>query len=223
MFDTTRLNYGMPSNLVNVWRSWDKAGTANKSKKGRGAFTVGAKIGIDDGNRIWILDIIRVRYGSYDREKLICDTAEMDGNNVKVCVEQEPGSGGKESAEGTVSRLIGYHIVIDRPVGDKETRADPFSVQVNAGNVWLIPGEWNKDFVDEMKFFPFSTTKDQIDACSAGFSKLSVKKIRVGGMRSRYDSNVKINPHEINSKKKTEDAIMNKIKKRIRSMSNRNA
>lgn len=211
MFDTTRLNYGMPSKLVTVWRSWDKAGTANRSKKGRGAFTVGAKIGMDDGNRIWILDIIRVRLGSYDREKLICDTAEEDGKNVKICVEQEGGSGGKESAEGTVSRLIGYHIVVDRPVGDKETRADPFSVQVNAGNVWLVPGEWNDDFVNEMKFFPFSTTKDQIDACSAGFSKLGNKKIRVGRMRSRYEPDIRLDQHQIEKTRENR-------KKRIKSM-----
>lgn len=192
MFNTEKLNYGHPVDLVEVWRSWDKAGTPGKSNrranKGRGAYTVGVKIGKDSAGRVFVLDVIRVRLSSFDREKLIYDTAEYeDGRKVKICIEQEPGSGGKESAEGTVRRLLGFHVTVDRPQGDKETRADPFSVQVNAGNVWIVPGSWNKEFVEEMKFFPFSTTKDQIDAASAGFAKLSIHKRRIGGMKKRHE------------------------------------
>lgn len=184
MFDVSRLKYGVPSKLVRVIRYWDKAGTAGKTKRGRGAFTVGLEMGLDDEDRIFILDVIRVRMDSYDREKLIVETADNDGYDVRIGIEQEGGSGGKESAEGTVRRLAGYRVTLDIPHGDKETRADPFSVQVNAGNVHLVPGDWNYEYVKEMRFFPFSSTKDQIDASSGAFAMLQIKRQRVGGMKS---------------------------------------
>ena len=102
-----------------------------------------------------------MRFDSYDREKLIRSTAHDDGD-VLIGLEQEGGSGGKESTESTVRRLLGFNIRIDVPRGDKETRADPFSVQVNAGNVYLVPGEWNADYVDEMKYFPFASPRTRL-------------------------------------------------------------
>jgi len=185
MFDVKKLNYGMPRRLVKVVRYWDKAATASVSKKGRGAFTVGLKMGLDIDGRIFILDVIRVRLDSFNRENLIKNTAVNDSYGVVVGLEQEPGSGGKESAMNTVQRLLGFRVSIDRPQGDKEARADPFSTQVNGGNVWLVPGEWNEDYVKEMKFFPYSTTKDQIDASSGAFNMISGGRKRCGAIRSR--------------------------------------
>lgn len=188
MFDTSRVKYGLPDNLRRVVRYWDKAGTAHKTKKGRGAWTVGVKMGVDNDNRLFILDVVRVRMDSYDREKLIKNTAVADGTKVKIIVEQEGGSGGKESAEGTVRRLMGYSITVDSPKGDKEVRADPFSVQVNGGNLTLVPGPWNEAYIEEMKFFPFSTTKDQIDASAGAFAALAVRqRRRVGAMPTRAE------------------------------------
>ena len=91
-------------------------------------------------------------------------------------MEQEPGSGGKESAEASIRNLIGFSTYKDRPQGDKAFRADPFSVQVNEGNVLLLKGEWNQEFIEEYRFFPFSTYKDQVDAGSGAFNKLIGKK-----------------------------------------------
>jgi predicted phage terminase large subunit-like protein len=140
---------------------------------------------VDEDGRIFVLDVIRVRMDSYDREKLIHLTAVRDGKHVLVGIEKENGSGGKESAEGTIRRLIGFKVKADRPVGDKETRADPYSTQVNGGNVTLVPGEWNDDYISEMKFFPYSTTKDQIDASSGAFNLLACGRKRVGGMKDK--------------------------------------
>lgn len=185
MFNVKKLRLGLPKHLVKIVRYWDKAGTAHQAKKGRGAFTVGAKVGIDDAGRVFILDIIRERMDSYDREYLIKETAVADGKPVRVGLEQEGGSGGKESAEGTVRRLLGFNVQVDVPKGDKEVRADPFSTQVNAGNVFLVPGAWNKAFIEELRFFPFSTTKDQVDACAGAIALLAIQTKRVGAIQSR--------------------------------------
>lgn len=161
-----------------VVRFWDKAGTL-----GGGAYTVGIKMGITKDNRVFILDVIRVQLDSYEREKLIRQTARMDGLGTIVGLEQEGGSGGKESAENTVRRLIGFKMKVINPKGKKEERADPFSTQVNSGNVYMLEADWNETYIDELKFFPVSTYKDQVDASSGCFSVLLKGLRRIGGMR----------------------------------------
>jgi predicted phage terminase large subunit-like protein len=158
-------------------RYWDKAATL----KG-GAYTVGAKMALDEFDKPWILDIIRVQLDSGARERLILETARLDGKKVKQIVEQEPAGSGKESAESTVKRvtLAGYRCTMDKVSGDKELRADPFSQHVNMGNVVLLNAPWNKALIEEMRFFPRSKYKDQIDACSGGFAMLVKTRLKIG-------------------------------------------
>ena len=85
-------------------------------------------------------------------------------------------SSGKEGAESTIRNLAGFVAFAERPTGDKAFRADPVSVQVNNGNVLLLAGIWHRAFLDELRFFPFSSFKDQTDAFSGAFSKLTQKK-----------------------------------------------
>ena len=62
----------------------------------------------------------------------------------------------------------------ERPTGDKAVRAEPLSVQVEAGNVYLVEGPWNKDYMDEVKVFPHGKYKDQVDGSSGAFNKLAL-------------------------------------------------
>jgi predicted phage terminase large subunit-like protein len=153
-------------------RYWDKAAT-----KDAGAYTAGVKMTLISDGRWIIEDVKRGRWGSAERERIIQQTAEADGQNVQIWVEQEPGSGGKESAEGTIRNLAGYSVYAERPTGDKTSRADPFSVQVNNGNISLLIGAWHREYIEELRFFPFSTFKDQVDASSGAFNKLVNKRI----------------------------------------------
>jgi predicted phage terminase large subunit-like protein len=156
---------------------WDKAGTA-----GGGAWTVGvlmAKSRNQAVPRFIIRKIVRGQWEAGQRESIIKAEAQLTGRNVAVVIEQEPGSGGKESAQSTIRNLAGIKCVADRPSGDKALRADPFSVQVNVGNVGIVDGPWLAAYLDEMRFFPFSTYQDQVDASSGAFNYLAQVK-RVG-------------------------------------------
>jgi predicted phage terminase large subunit-like protein len=123
-----------------------------------------------------VLDVKRGQFGTDKREKVIKAYAEADGTNVPVYIEQEPGSGGKESAEATIRNLIGYACYADRPTGDKVFRADPYSVQVNNGAFKILKADWNHAFVEEHRFFPYGTYKDQVDSAAAAFNLLAGKK-----------------------------------------------
>lgn len=182
-FKTGKINIetAIPTHWICKCRFWDKAGT----KGGKGAFTVGLLMGQDLDKRWWILDVVRDRLGSFEREVLIKQIAMIDGYSILIGIEQEPGSGGKESAENTVRNLAGWTVIIDKPSGSdssKEARADPFSVQVNAGNVYLKQAEWNADYINELKYFPRSTFKDQVDSSSGAFNALTRRRRRAGSL-----------------------------------------
>jgi predicted phage terminase large subunit-like protein len=111
-----------------------------------------------------------------DREREIKEIAKLDGRRIRIAVEQEPGSGGKESAESTIRNLAGWRVTADRPTGEKAVRAEPYAAQVQAGNVLLVKGGWTKDFIDEHVAFPVGRTKDQVDAAAAAFNLLTLRK-----------------------------------------------
>jgi predicted phage terminase large subunit-like protein len=158
-------------NITKTVRYWDKAGS-----EGTGAYTVGTKMCRLKSGKWIIIDVVRGQWSSEKREKIIRQTAEADGYNTTVYIEQEPGSGGKESAMSTVRNLEGFACYRDLPTGNKEYRADPFSVQVNEGNVMMLRGDWNAKFREELRYFPFSTYKDQVDSASGAFAKLVIRK-----------------------------------------------
>ena len=161
-----------PVDIAETVRYWDKAGTA----KG-GAYTAGVKMSRMKSNKLVITDVKHGQWGTEEREALIRETAENDGTQVVVWHEQEPGSGGKESAQATTRNLLGYVAHPDRPTGDKISRADPYSVQVNNGNVSLLRASWNTSFIEEHRYFPFGTYKDQVDAASGACAKLAAKRL----------------------------------------------
>lgn len=168
-----------PGEYKQVVRYWDKAGTA-----GGGAFTVGVKMAEDLHGRFWVLEVVRGQWDTARREAQIRATAFRDGTGVLIGIEQEPGSGGKESAENTVRSLAGYMVEVDKPSGNEQSkvmRADPFSAQVNIGNVALNPAGWNADYVEELAYFPYSQYKDQVDSSSGAFNLLMKPRITIGG------------------------------------------
>ena len=161
----------IPGRIAKIVRSWDKAGTP-----GGGCFSAGIKMGIlEDGNFI-VLDSIHGQWRAEQREQIMLQTAITDGHSVRIVIEQEGGSGGKESAEATVRNLKGFTVDVDRPSGNKELRAEPFATQMNMGNVFILQGEWNKSYIDELRMFPRGKYKDQVDASSQAFSRLVSKK-----------------------------------------------
>ena len=172
------------TNIDEIVRYWDNAGTDKKDNPGA-AHTAGVKIarlkpGNPFGREYLIMDVVRGQWESEEREAMKKLTAQMDGVNVKIYVEQEPGSSGKDVAKSTVKTLTGFAVYPETASGDKIRRADPFSVQVNWGNVALLRGPWNAVYIDEMGSFPFGKWKDQIDASSGAFNKVHIGTKKAG-------------------------------------------
>ncbi len=99
-------------------------------------------------------------------------TAEQDGKEVEISLPQDPGQAGKVQARDFVAMLAGYVVKAEPETGDKVTRAEPFSAQCEAGNVYIVSGDWNADYIDELCLFPGGSFKDQVDASSGAFGRL---------------------------------------------------
>jgi predicted phage terminase large subunit-like protein len=160
--------------------SVDKAGTEG----GDGAYTAIVLMHKLKDGRFVIERVVRGHWGALDREKQIKRWAEHDRENLKrissrftVVIEQEPGSGGKESAEATIRNLAGFTCIADKPGSgrSKEVRAEPFAAQVQGGNVYLVAQypNWIPDFLEEAESWPHGVSKDQIDAAAQAFSHLA--------------------------------------------------
>jgi predicted phage terminase large subunit-like protein len=152
----------------------DKAGTEG----GEGAYTAMVLMhAMVDGTFV-IEHVTRGHWSALERERKIKLWAQSDRKNLRgsyeIGVEQEPGSGGKESAEATIRNLAGFRVFADRVTGSKEVRAEPFAAQVQGGNVKLVAGEWQIALLDEMESFPNGKYRDQVDACSGAFNRLTM-------------------------------------------------
>jgi predicted phage terminase large subunit-like protein len=164
----------VPAGLHEI-RYWDKAGTQDG-----GAYTAGVKIGRNEQTgRFTVTHVVRGQWSAHQREQVIKNQAILDGPNVEQWIEQEPGSGGKESAQNTVLNLAGFVVHVDRVTGDKATRAYPLAAQVEAGNVDVLLEAWTDAYIDELHNFDPEAGgyKDQVDASSGAFNKLALRPI----------------------------------------------
>jgi predicted phage terminase large subunit-like protein len=150
-------------------RYWDKASLA-----GKGDWTAGVRMAVDTDGVYWVEDVIRGQWSALERNRVILQTAALDGDDCEIGLEQEPGSGGKESAEISVKQLAGYMVHTDRPTGDKLTRARQFAAQCEARNVKIVRGDWNAAFLDELHGFPEAKNDDQVDSAASGFNRLAL-------------------------------------------------
>jgi predicted phage terminase large subunit-like protein len=223
MFDVEQISIhpiGEPlPKFTKVVRFWDKAGTTAK-EDARAARTAGVKQALTEEGITYILDVKRGRWNTGVREKIIRNTARRDGHVVAVGLEQEPGSGGKESAQKTKKMLRGHRVYVLRPTGDKEKRAVPFSVEVNMGRVVVVPGPWVKEYLKELMYFPYGRFKDQVDASSGGQSVFETGMRVAGGVsfRNRVEEEVSegINYRTFKSRRKVSKSPKEVVEKYLK-------
>jgi predicted phage terminase large subunit-like protein len=162
-----------------IVRGWDLAATDGSNSK-KAAYTVGAKLQLAEGN-IYICDIDRKQASASGVEKMIKVNAQMDGYKVLQDFPQDPGQAGK-AQKLTIGKLLhGYTFTFSPETGSKEARAQPLAAQCESGNVYLVRGPWNDQFLNEAALFPNGEFKDQVDACTRAYSSLLRKRRRLIG------------------------------------------
>ena len=169
MFKTDQLEIVdvLPATAKKVCRGWDLAAT-----KDGGDYTAGVKIWDGADGYFYVEDVERGQWDTDVVDSTLKLTANLDGKLTAIRLPQDPGAAGKTVAKSHTRLLAGYNVSILPVSGDKVTRASPFSSQVNAGNVRLIRGAWNKEYITELKSFPLGKNDDQVDASADAFNHL---------------------------------------------------
>jgi predicted phage terminase large subunit-like protein len=129
--------------------------------------------------------ILDRKYGQYSAESVdawIRTTADDDGQQTAVILEQEPGSAGKRLLAQQVKALHGYRVHWYSPGARKLARAVPVARAAAQGRIYYIKAEWNDSFLTEIESFTGTsadTHDDQVDALSLGFGHLEGNVRRV--------------------------------------------
>jgi predicted phage terminase large subunit-like protein len=137
---------------------------------------VGVKLGkLNSGNWV-VLNVVRIRDTPLKVEQLVLNTAQHDGVECTVGLEQDPGSAGVADVDNMVRKLAGFSIKVFKPTKDKITRAGPVSAQAEAGNIFIVRAAWNDAFLTSLENFPPENQvghDDDVDALSGAFNSLA--------------------------------------------------
>lgn len=158
-------------------RAWDLAATEHG-----GDYTAGPLMHRHtQTGRFYITDLAHGQWSPKGVENVVASCAEADGPGVKIWIEQEPGSAGKNLIEHYVADVLrGFDVKGEKGTGPPEVRAQPFLAAVEAGLVYCVKAPWNKKLVNELDTFPEGDHDDIIMACALGYRKLT--KGRFGGI-----------------------------------------
>lgn len=147
-------------------------GTAKKSQDPD--YTASCKGKVVDGIT-YILDVTNERMSPAQTNTAMKNTATQDeamGIRVAIRFEQEGGASGKRDAYNIVTAMQGYDIRGVPVQKDKFERAKPLAAQALAGNVKLLRGAWNEEFLVQLHGQPDSPHDDMMDAASGMYNEL---------------------------------------------------
>lgn len=151
-------------------RAWDLAST-----EGGGDWTVGPLLGrYPSTNSCTILNLMRKQYSPAQVEQLVRRTAEADGPDVTILIEQEPGSAGKALVQHYITNVLhGFNVIAVPTQGiSKVARAMPFIAAAEFGRISMIQASWNEELVHEFDHFPSGDHDDIVDTLSMGYNHL---------------------------------------------------
>ena len=161
---------------VTMWvRRWDLAATEPSEVNPSPSATASVLMGRRSNGRLVIADGISLRKPANIIRDVILNTAQQDRafhKRVTTVIPQDPGQAGKDQSASLIAHLYGYIVKAVRETGPKATRAEPLSAQWQAGNVDIVEGFWNRDYLREMASFPSeekTTHDDYVDASSGAF------------------------------------------------------
>lgn len=168
--------------VVRSVRHWDLAASEPSPSYPDPDYTVGTKLGLLESGFVVVLDVTRARLNPGEVEELTRATAEADGRETIIGLEQEPGSAGKGQVEHFRRRVLrGFIVQDDKPTGDKATRAVAVASAMSKGDVLAVRGDWLSSWLSELDGFPAGGHDDQVDSLAGAHTLL----LRGGAMTTQ--------------------------------------
>jgi predicted phage terminase large subunit-like protein len=157
-------------------RFWDFAATEQKGNNDPD-YTASALVGITKDKQFCIADVQEFRGTPLQVQKKVEETARRDSPSVEVVWEEEGGSGGKFVSD-QLRRVVlcGFSARGLRSDTSKSERAKAPSAATEAGNVFIVRGDWNKKFTNQLCKFPNAAHDDMVDTFTGAYRVLAGKR-----------------------------------------------
>lgn len=164
----------IPEEISQECRFWDFAATAQEGSNDPD-WTAGVRLARGKSGNIYIRDCQHWRESPLGNEKRAAATAQLDGNSVRQRMEQEPGASGKSIVDHYARTVFfGFDFAGKPSLKKKILRWSPLSAAAEQGRVFLVKGDWNRDFCDELEGCKGEDEKnDQADAASGALEELA--------------------------------------------------
>lgn len=159
MFDNRWLD--TPIIAVRRVRYWDLAAT-EANEHNDPDYSVGTRLALLSDGRLVVEDVQRFRKNPAGTEAHVKAVAQMDGPGVSIYIEQEPGSAGKQLISNWSRHILpNYHVAGHAKTRSKEEMIVPVSARASQGDILVVRGSWNSDWLDELTAFPAVGHDDQ--------------------------------------------------------------
>ena len=159
----------VPDWVVKQVRFWDLAATEKKmiGKKNNPDETIGSLLGVNkERDKFVIEDQVGGAWAWKTIKEMVVEVARRDGQEVTVCFEQEPASGGKnqvaELSEVIKSALPGWNVssIEAKKLGDRVLAANTWFGEAAKGSFYIVSGLWNESFFAQLEVFPTKAAHD---------------------------------------------------------------
>jgi predicted phage terminase large subunit-like protein len=148
-------------------RGWDLALSTDTIAD----FSCGARACMDANKNFYLLDMDRKKRAWLEQKSRIVTLARREVADGVITVEAV--SAFKIGTAELRSELSGAMMVKEfTPSIDKVSRAMEWMPKIDGGQFYMVEGDWNAEFVDELEQFPNGTHDDQIDAVTVAHAAL---------------------------------------------------
>ena len=162
-----------PVTVLDRVRVWDRAATKFDGTNDPD-WTAGVLLSRNTDGMFFVEDVVHMRETPLEVERAMENTAQQDGPRTRIIIFQDPGSAGVKEADDMVRKMARYSIKVlpcARGSGENSplvTLSKPASAQAERGNVKLVKGRWNPEFLDELNAVPIGRHDDMAYAFAAG-------------------------------------------------------
>lgn len=133
-------------------RYFDRASTVPSPQNPDPDWTVGLKVRHVDGE-FFVMHMERFRERPHGVKTRIKNMASQDGLPVEIFLEGDPGSAGEFEIDAYITFLAGFTVRTNKPTKNKYERAKPAMAQAEGRKIYVVEGDWNEDFFNELENF----------------------------------------------------------------------
>ena len=150
-------------------RTWDKAATLPSEANKDPDWTVGVKGCLDELGNLFVMDMVRFRNRPAIVQQTIEATGLKDGSHCVIGIPQDVGGAAIEAMQFSKAALMkkGLNVIVCKANKSKAIRFEPVAIAAQNRSIYIVKGDWNKAFFDELEQLDFDDKHSHDDIADA--------------------------------------------------------